>query len=123
VIAAAALDGEVTIESFSDEQASRPAFREMLGRVELREHPEWGIDHWRDQPVEVVLRGGTVLRDAVDAPRGTRKNALSHDEIVAKFTGCAERALSTRQTVDAIDAVWGLDHAHSVRGVVDTLIA
>jgi 2-methylcitrate dehydratase PrpD len=122
VIAAAALDRDVTIETFSDERALRPEFREMLSRVELREHPEWGIDHWRDQPVEIVLRDGTVLRAAVDSPRGTRRNPLSRDEIVAKFIGCAERSLGLRRAGDAVDVVWNLDGASSVRGVIDALV-
>lgn len=122
VIAAAALDGDVTIESFLDERAGRPAFRAMLAKVELREHPEWDISHWRDQPVEVQLRDGTVLRAAVDSPRGTRKNPLSRDEIVAKFIGCAERALGGPRAADAVDTVWDLDHAPSIQAVVDALV-
>jgi 2-methylcitrate dehydratase PrpD len=122
-IASAALDRELTIDSYSDERAQRPALRAMIAKVELREHPEWEIGRWREQPVEVRFGDGRVVHASVSTPRGTRANPMTRDEIVAKFRDSAGRALATDRVEAAIGPVWDLDRASSVRDVIARLIS
>lgn len=121
-VASAALDRALTIASFSDEAAARPALRTMLGRVELREHPEWEIGRWRDQPVTIDLVDGTVLSASVAAPRGSPSNPLSQDEIVAKYIDCAARALGRDRALTSVSTVQNIETASSVRALVDLLV-
>lgn len=121
-VAAAALDRRLTIESYSDESALRPTLRAMIARVELREHPEWEIGRWREQPVEVRFTDGRVVHASVSTPKGTRANPMTRDEIVAKFRDSAGRAMAPGQVDQAIEPVWDLDTAPSVRAVIARLV-
>lgn len=113
-VAAAALDGGLTVGSFSDAAAARPAFRALLARVELREHPEWDIADRHDNPVEVALAGGRVLSASVPAFHGTRAWPLTHEELVAKYLGCTGPCLGPERAAASVPMVLGLVSAPEV---------
>lgn len=92
-IASAALDGDVTIDSFSDAAANRPELRAMLGRIRFVEHPEWDKLRYRELPLRLTLRNGRTFEEALDAARGSKAMPLTDDEVRGKFTTCVERAL------------------------------
>ncbi len=122
-VAAAALDGDLTIESFSDEQAGRPEFRAMLDRIELRRHPEWHITDIQRKPVEVELLDGRSLEKEVRfrTELGTRANPLSWEQVTAKFAGCAGRVLPLAQVQASIGTLTDLVDAPGIVEVIDEL--
>ena len=120
-VAAAALDGDVTIESFSDAAAARPAFREMLERVNLRLHPEWDLSRRYETPVEVQLSGGPTFQASTAHHRGSRLAPLTELEIDAKFRECAGRVLDPRQADQVLAALRDVTGAASIREVTAAL--
>lgn len=121
-VAAAALDGTVTLESFSDAYATDSRLRAMLAKVELREHPEWDIARRRDTPVEVTLAGGEVRREFVAAQRGSRAWPMTDDEIATKYVACASETLPEAQTHRSLAAVRRLAEVDSVREILNTVV-
>lgn len=121
-VAAAALDGTLTLGTFSDDYAGSPAFRRMLERVELREHPEWDIGRRRETPVEVVLASGSVLRESVPSQHGTAAWPMTAGEVAAKYFACAAEVVTEEQAERSLAAVSGLASAQSIRDVVDTVV-
>jgi 2-methylcitrate dehydratase PrpD len=120
-VASAALDRRLDLDSFTDASARRPELRAMLERVELREHPEWEIARYREVPLEVRFRDGTVEQRSVRHVRGTRRNPLSRADIVDKFVACAARRLPPDDAALAASAVLAIADAPSIRQVIDAV--
>lgn len=118
-VASVALDGDLTIDSFSDEAASRPAFREMLGRVNLVEHPDWDMAQRRRMPLTVTMRDGTIHEESVTHHRGSPEWPLTDEQVDGKFRTCAGLSLEAAQVDPALAGLHTMDDAPSVRGLVD----
>ena len=121
MVATMALDGAVTIDSFTDEAANRPAFRAMLDKVDLREHPEWELERRREMPVTLHLSDGSVHTESIGDPKGNKGWPLTDDEYEQKFVTCAARALGEDQAARAFKTVTTIDHADRIRDVVATV--
>ena len=103
-VATAALDGAVTIESFTDERAGRPELRAMLARVQFVEHPEWPVERYRELPVEVAFLDGRRVERQVAGARGSRQAPLDDLEVRTKFVTCASQALGAQAAAEAAGA-------------------
>jgi 2-methylcitrate dehydratase PrpD len=64
--------------------------------------------------VEVTLNDGTRLSERVDAVRGTPRNPMTRDEIVAKARDLMTPVLGMGQTARLIDAVLAIDTLRDV---------
>lgn len=106
VVAAAILDGRVTLETFTDEMVRRPEAQALLRAVrpvENRTIPvEFNAIEEGHVVVKIHLRNGAILERRVDYPRGAPQNPLSADELQGKFRDCAGRVLSREQGEHAL---------------------
>jgi len=59
--------------------------------------------------VEVRLTDGTVLRETVEAPRGSELAFASEPDVVAKFRKLANRTLPSAQLDRLVELVLGLE--------------
>lgn len=109
-VAAALLDGAVTIRSFTDQRAGAADMRAMLGKVTVRTDPDilarFERMHVR---LEVVLADGTILATRCDGPRGHWSAAPVPD---ADHRRKLEDCLATR--MDAPAAAQLLDRAAAI---------
>lgn len=121
-VASAALDGALTLASFDDESAQRPALRDLLAKVEFDEHPEWDISRRHENPVVVTLADGRTFEESVPAHRGSAGWPLTADEVASKYLACATTVLTGDQAATSLQAVLAIDSAPSVRRVVDQLV-
>lgn len=120
VIAAALLDGEVTLASFTDEAVGRPEVQDLIPKItwDMAQVPPVGPAGW-DQAYSVV----TVRTDRsehtfrTDVPRGDRRAPLSMAELEAKFADCCrfsgagwdDQALRAELwSIDTVDRLTGL---------------
>jgi 2-methylcitrate dehydratase PrpD len=87
-LAAALLDGRITLVSFSDEAVQRPQAQELLRRVEMVEG-EQGQPIVGPATVTVILDEGSQHTRHVETPRGEPKAPLTWEELVAKYKDCA----------------------------------
>jgi 2-methylcitrate dehydratase PrpD len=122
-VAAALLDGVVTIDSFTDQSLGRAEMQDLLGRISLKIVPGGYERSERDAtPIEVFCRDGRVLReDPPKHPRGKRQNRLSYEEIVTKFRDCARRVFSEEKTEAALATLENLESV-TVRQLMDALV-
>jgi 2-methylcitrate dehydratase PrpD len=65
--------------------------------------------------VEIVLNDGTRLEERVEAVRGTVRNPMTQDEVVAKARDLIAPVLGAPQTQKLIDATLAIDAFDSVR--------
>lgn len=106
----ALLDGEVTVQSFSDEAMQRPDLHALLARVRV-EHPADNPANFDRMYAEVVvtLEGGDVLLGRCDTFYGHWRNPLSNDSLRKKFRSNAGAVLPEERVEGLIQAVEQLD--------------
>ena len=94
-LAAALLDGEVAIRTFTEERLNAPDMQALLGKITLRQDPaippKFEAMHVR---VSVELTDGSVLEARCDGPRGVWGQApISETEHLIKARDCLAAAL------------------------------
>jgi 2-methylcitrate dehydratase PrpD len=86
-VAAALLDGQVTLASFRDDAVRRPEISAFLPSVHAREDEQGAVlPRWTH--VRLDLRDGTVLERRIDALRGSATLPLTDAELLAKVEDC-----------------------------------
>jgi aconitate decarboxylase len=114
-LAAALLDGEVKIDSFSDERRFSADMVDLLGKIELRQDESIPGDfHSMHVTVEVELQSGATHMATCRAPRGSWGVEMAPGEHEAKLTDCLkhagledaarEKLLALLDTLDTLDA-------------------
>lgn len=126
-VAAALLDGRVTLGHFTEEAVSRPDLQSLLRRIEYRVPEDWqkGAGPWKQGHgrVEVRLKDGSVRRGVTTAPKGDAANPMSDEELEAKFLDCAALALGEGRAKDALELVRSVERLDDVRHLTERLVA
>lgn len=96
VAAAALVEGQVDLLTFTDEHVLRPQLQDLLTLVEGREvaEPPRGSAEWdyAFSVVEIHLRDGSVVWERTDTPLGHRNNPIDRAALDAKFLACFDFA-------------------------------
>jgi 2-methylcitrate dehydratase PrpD len=96
-VAAALIDGQITLDSFTDDQVQRPAIRSLMDRIKVAEDPRCRPEDSASRRisagtggfVELVMRvGGAEETVTVADTPGSPARPMSWAEIEAKFAGC-----------------------------------
>jgi aconitate decarboxylase len=116
-VALALMDGEIKIDSFTDERRFAPDMEDMLGRIEVIETED--IPHGMLWPetwatVEVHLKDGRILREKCEKPRGRGDKPLTREEHLVKVYDCASHVLTPHQTDEIVSLIDNLDRLESV---------
>lgn len=113
-VAAALLDGRVTMETFTDAQVRRPEIAALLAKTHLHMNPQIPSNFdemWTT--VTVQMRDGQEYSIRCDRPRGIWGNPLSREERLIKARQCAGRVLLDADIERLIAMVEDLEHASS----------
>lgn len=125
-VAAALLDGEMSLKQFTPEAVARPEVQSLLRRVAYRVPDEWqkGAGPWRIgyARVEVRLRNGTVCRGEATSRKGDKADPLSEEELDAKFLDCAGLALGGSGARQVLDSLRSLEEIVDIRALTDLLV-
>lgn len=118
-VAAALVQGEITMATFTPDVLWNPAIRDLMGRtrVEIDERVRHNTEH--GAVVAVRTASGREIERLVPLARGKPEKWMTTDELWAKFWDCARAAISESQARAAFDRLQGLTNAPSV----DSLLA
>ncbi|MBI2919282.1 MAG: MmgE/PrpD family protein [Chloroflexi bacterium] len=130
VIGCALLDGEVTLDTFSDQKVGDPRVRQAWGKVKLTfpDLPHWpGLpDHepgmvFVGNPVTVRTTDGRTYSARVDVPHGEPSDPLTIEELLAKFNDAAGPVLPSEQAGRLSDLLLHLEDVPDTRQIADLL--
>ncbi len=125
VVAAALLDGALTLHSFSDVAVQRSAAQDLLRKVTTVEDPGMKIVHTPVDEgyveVSVATRQGRELVHRVTYPVGSSELPLPWHELVAKFSDCAGDVLDDGRIERAVACIATLGQQSSLSDLVGTL--
>jgi len=121
-VAAALSDGAVTLGTFTDEAVARPQVRRLMSSVTVSEdRPPADVSVGGTAAVRAQLRDRTVESPVVEIPRGDPRNALSWEDLSAKFVDCASLVIPRPDARQLIDLIGRLKDIASVRDIADAL--
>lgn len=110
-MAAAIVDGAVSLAAFTDEQVMRPELQSLLRRVHCREaegRPS-SVEMPRYAEVTVNLRDGRQVCQRVTHPRGSAAVPMAPEELQAKFRDCAAACLDGAAAERAIELLQSIE--------------
>ena len=111
-VATLLLAGDVFVDQFDDKQIVDPARMALSEKVIVVEDPDItsrGAKYRQMVRVEVFLKDGTVLKETVEAPRGSEERFASTEDVVEKFNKLAGHTVPAAQVVSIRDAVLNLE--------------
>ena len=115
--AAALLDGQVGIDTFTDERRFAPDMEDMLGRINVvPEGPASGATL-----STALLKNGSTVSAECNAFRGSAKNPMSRDERLVKVRDCFNRALSDADTKEVVEMLENLESVDDVAELMGVL--
>ncbi len=113
------LDKTVTFRSAHDQARMKdPAILRERGKVQLV--PDEALSRFlptRAAKVEVTLIDGTQLSEEVDAVRGTAKNPMSHDEVIAKVRDLVTPIQGETKCSDLIEKILKIENVKDIREI------
>ncbi|RRO19383.1 MmgE/PrpD family protein [Saccharopolyspora rhizosphaerae] len=125
-VAAALLGGGglgVFHEDFTDAAAADPRRLDLAQRVRVVADDEATAGFPRQFPAVLTaeLADGTSVTERVRENRGGPQRPLSSDELAAKFTGNAERAVGPDRAAEVVTSLWDLRDDRPVAAVMSGL--
>ncbi len=119
IMAVMLLDKTVTFHSAHDfARMKDPAVLRERAKVKLIPDPALiRYEPTRAAIVEVTLNDGAHLSELVPAERGTAKNPMSRDEIIAKARDLITPVLGATKCNGLIEKVFALDSVKNIRGL------
>ena len=124
-VAAALIDGAVTLDHFTLPEIMREDVQALLRRVEYVVPEEWqalrGPLKTGQARLAVHLADGTVRRSETYAARGTADCPLPDDDLAAKFTKCAGISLGAERAAELFESMRGLAELSSIKDLTKRL--
>jgi len=123
-VATLLLEGDCFVDQFSEDLVADPARMALAKKVVAKEDPAItarGSKFRHSVHVSVHLNDGTVLEEAVDAPRGSEQNFAPAADVIAKFSKLAGRTLPRAQSDRIVDLVLALDTLPDITPLISAL--
>ena len=123
-LAAALLDRQVGLQSFTDGQVLRPEAQSLIPRIDMRRIPgNEGRPSWTEgyNEVDVHLKDGTVLRQQAYRASSGALRGVTVEEIREKFRDCASQSRSEATAAEVLLRLDRLEEAEPLSSLVDLL--
>ncbi len=123
LVSSALLNGPVSPGSFTDDQISNPALRNIMSRMTLVEEADFTARYPAEYNCRITIKGndGQTHSAHTSWPKGHRRNPMSDSEVEDKFRIFAGVALTPGQCGETLSRVWDLDNLPSLKPLFDTL--
>lgn len=124
-VAAALVDGEIKLATFTDDAVMRPGVRSLMERIEYREAPDpdgkggggFSVAEQGYTRVKISMRSGEERDTFVRIPRGAPGAPFTREEVDAKFLDAAGSALDQSSASALLGSLWRLSETGDVREV------
>ena len=123
-LSALLLDGQVGLNTFSDEQVLRSEAQSLIPKVEMQRISGFeGQPSWTEayNQVEVHLSDGRTLTERADRITQGALRGVTIPEIQAKFRDCASLVLSQDSTEELVSLLDRMEDLESIEGLAGLL--
>ena len=119
--AVALTDGDVTLNSFSDQRLHDESLLELVAKISIHRNADLTARYPRGIPnrVTVTLKDGRSFTAENEFPRGHDQNPMTDDEVIAKFQRLAQGLLKESVQHKVIDLCLHLEELEDVRQLLE----
>ena len=122
-VAAALVDGEIAVDTFTEEKIADPKVQETMGKVRTKVLSKWELAQmgWHSSlPIRITLKDGRTFEHLTprDMIWGGQKNPWGFDNIKGKFRANARLALPEKEVNDAIDTWSDIGQVTDLAGAI-----
>ncbi len=122
------LEGAVELSHFRDPWVHSENVKKLMGKIRMQVHPEMATPEQLEgefSEVTVCLTGGAQFsrRKRASERTGSAANPLTWQQLVEKYTSCAERVLDATQVDESASMVKELDRISDIGKLVKALVA
>lgn len=109
--AVALVDGDVTLESFSQARLQDESLLDLVAKIKIHRDDELSARYPKGIPNRIVVNlvGGKQLTEENEFPRGHDQNPMSDEEVTDKFHRMAEGLLSKEAQEKVLASCWKLE--------------
>ncbi len=109
--AVALVDGDVTLDSFSDARLRDESLLALVAKIKIHRDPALTARYPRGIPnrITVTTKSGQTFVAENEFPRGHDQNPMTDEEVVAKFERTASPLLDAPTRRRVLDLCWKLD--------------
>ena len=115
-IAAALLDGRMTLQSFGPKRLHDPAVRDLMKKIRVVQQPEFVGRYPKTMPTRITVKtqAGKTYMSQVDVPVGHPGNPMSDRDLEAKFRRLGTGRLNRPRIDQLLEFVWKLEQAKDI---------
>jgi 2-methylcitrate dehydratase len=130
LLSVALVDGDVTVDSFTDERIADPALRPVMAKISVRENEEFtagyrppGMEIAGSPKVRITVRtkSGGQLQEIVTYPRGHMNNPMSVADIDAKIDRTCRGVIPDEHRDAVRKAWWTIEEAPDLTEAIATI--
>jgi 2-methylcitrate dehydratase PrpD len=117
-------DQKVFLDSYTDEKAQDPKYKEAREKVKVHVHPEWERGYFAfHSPVTIRLKDGTKHEKTCIDAKGDPSRRLTTDEVMHKYMDCLDFAgiFSRHAAEKAAEMTLSLDKLEDVSELASVL--
>jgi 2-methylcitrate dehydratase len=119
LIAVALVDGEITLDSFTDKRISDPQLRPIMQKINVIESSEMTREHAGELPkwpsiTDIVLKSGRRIRQHSAIPKGHPLNPLNDTELKEKFMNLSRRSMAEKQAINLFETIMQLEELSDI---------
>jgi 2-methylcitrate dehydratase PrpD len=117
------MDGELTLETFTDAAVNDPVVQSVIDKIHVHvaEEIAWPGGVTRPAIVTVQTRHGRSLRRRTDRSRGNPDWPMTPSELQAKFRDCASRRLREEQVEKVLQRLISIEAQEEIRSLMALL--
>jgi 2-methylcitrate dehydratase PrpD len=110
VLAAAVSDGEVGLDTFTDEKLNNPTIRGLMEKVEFCVDEEFQARGMEEAPafIQIKLKDGRILERKREFAAGSPEYPLSSEDLIGKYRDCAGRVLNPDRVERSLEKILSL---------------
>ena len=126
-VAAALVDGEISIDTFSEEKIADPEIREAMDKVNMRVFTKWeegSGEVLKGLPVRITLKDGRTFEHITDRDMilGGAKNPWGFDSIKGKFEVNAGLALPEDRVAETMETWADIGEVNDLSGAIKSTL-
>ncbi len=123
-VSAALMDGDITLDTFTDARIQDPQLVALLQKVKVNRNTEMTAGYPDGIPNLLIIKttDGQEFRKEIRYPLGHNKNPMSDQDVEKKFRSMASRVMSEKAVNEILDELWRIDTCEDISEIM-TLFA
>jgi 2-methylcitrate dehydratase len=119
-VSAALVDGDITLDTFSDERIQEPRLRALIQKVKVNRNAEMTAGYPDGIPNLLVIKttDGKEYSKKVSYPLGHSRNPMNDVDIEKKFKLLALRWMGEQQVERILKALWNLENCNDISEIM-----